>query len=73
MYYLRLLIVGITTDIIEHGLNPLGRASSPGITTTYPADYNGQTTNNYGDKMFGADDYSPGVGVIDQGPYQKLH
>jgi hypothetical protein len=61
--------VGITTDIIEHGLNPLGRASSPGITTTYPADYNGQTTNNYGDKMFGADDYSPGVGVIDQGPY----
>jgi hypothetical protein len=61
--------VGITTGIIEHGLNPLGRASSPGITTTYPADYNGQATNNYGDKLFGADNYSPGVGVISQGPY----
>ena len=57
--------VGIITTIINQGLSVLGA----GINTTYPADYNGQTSNNWSSSKIGVNTYSPGVGNIDKGPY----
>ena len=58
--------VGIVTTILKNGLSALGGA---GITTTYPADYDGQTSNNWSSSKIGLTTYSPGVGNIDKGPY----
>ena len=58
--------VGIVTTIINNGLSALGGA---GINTTYPADYDGQTSNNWSSSKIGVNTYSPGVGNIDKGPY----
>lgn len=57
--------VGIITTIINQGLSILGA----GINTTYPADYDGQTSNNWSSSKIGVNTYSPGVGNIDKGPY----
>ena len=57
--------VGIITTIIDQGLSVLG----VGINTTYPADYDGQTSNNWSSTKIGLTTYSPGVGNIDKGPY----
>jgi hypothetical protein len=57
--------VGIITTIIDQGLSVLGA----GINTTYPADYDGQTSNNWSSSKIGLTTYSPGVGNIDKGPY----
>ena len=57
--------VGIITTIIDQGLSVLG----VGINTTYPADYDGQTSNNWSSSKIGVNTYSPGVGNIDKGPY----
>ena len=58
--------VGIITTVINNGLGALGGA---GINTTYPADYDGQTSNNWSSSKIGLTTYSPGVGNIDKGPY----
>ena len=58
--------VGIVTTILKNGLGALGGA---GINTTYPADYDGQTSNNWSSSKIGLTTYSPGVGNIDKGPY----
>ena len=58
--------VGIVTTVINNGLSALGGA---GINTTYPADYDGQTSNNWSSSKIGVNTYSPGVGNIDKGPY----
>ena len=58
--------VGIITTVINNGLGALGGA---GINTTYPADYDGQTSNNWSSSKIGVNTYSPGVGNIDKGPY----
>ena len=58
--------VGIVTTIIRDGLSALGGA---GINTTYPADYDGQTSNNWSSIKIGGNTYSPGVGNIFKGPY----
>ena len=58
--------VGIITTVINNGLGALGGA---GINTTYPADYDGQTSNNWSSTKIGLTTYSPGVGNIDKGPY----
>jgi hypothetical protein len=57
--------VGIVTTIINQGLGVLGA----GINTTYPADYDGQTGNNWSSTKIGLTTYSPGVGNIFKGPY----
>ena len=57
--------VGIITTIINQGLSVLGA----GINTTYPADYDGQTSNNWSSTKIGENTYSPGVGNIFKGPY----
>jgi hypothetical protein len=57
--------VGIITTIINQGLSVLG----VGINTTYPEDYDGQTSNNWSSTKIGLTTYSPGVGNIDKGPY----
>jgi hypothetical protein len=57
--------VGIITTVIDNGLGVLG----VGINTTYPADYDGQTSNNWSSSKIGVNTYSPGVGNIDKGPY----
>jgi len=57
--------VGIVTTIIDQGLSILG----VGINTTYPADYDGQTSNNWSSTKIGLTTYSPGVGNILKGPY----
>ena len=57
--------VGIVTTIINQGLSVLG----VGINTTYPADYDGQTGNNWSSTKIGLTTYSPGVGNILKGPY----
>ena len=58
--------VGVVTTILKNGLGALGGA---GINTTYPADYDGQTSNNWSSSKIGLTTYSPGVGNIDKGPY----
>jgi len=58
--------VGVVTTILKNGLSALGGA---GINTTYPADYDGQTSNNWSSTKIGLTTYSPGVGNIDKGPY----
>jgi hypothetical protein len=58
--------VGIVTTVINNGLSALGGA---GINTTYPANYDGQTSNNWSSSKIGVNTYSPGVGNIDKGPY----
>jgi hypothetical protein len=58
--------VGVVTTIINNGLSALGGA---GINTTYPADYDGQTSNNWSSTKTGVSTYSPGVGNIFKGPY----
>ena len=58
--------VGIVTTVINNGLSALGGA---GIDTTYPANYDGQTSNNWSSSKIGVNTYSPGVGNIDKGPY----
>ena len=57
--------VGVVTTIINQGLSVLGA----GINTTYPADYDGQVSNNWSSTKIGGNTYSPGVGPITQGPY----
>jgi len=57
--------VGIVTTIIDQGLGVF----SVGINTTYPADYNGEESNNWSPTKIGGNTYSPGVGNIDKGPY----
>lgn len=58
--------VGIVTSIIDIGLSALDGA---GINTTYPANYDGQTSNNWSSTKTGVSTYSPGVGNIFKGPY----
>ncbi len=58
--------VGIVTTVINNGLSALGGA---GINTTYPADYDAQSNNNWSSSKIGVNTYSPGVGNIDKGPY----
>jgi hypothetical protein len=60
--------VGVVTTIIKNGLSALGGA---GINTTYPADYDGQSGNNWSSTKIGGTIYSPGVGNITQGPYVR--
>jgi len=55
--------VGIVTTIIRDGLN------LSGINTSYPYDYDGQSTNNWSLSKLRGNIYSPGVGNITQGPY----
>jgi len=55
--------VGVVTTIIRDGIN------GSGINTTYPADYDGQSNNNFSSSKIGGSTYSPGVGPITQGPY----
>jgi len=61
--------VGIVTNMIKNGLDEV--LATTGLTTTYPSDYDGQSHNTYGIKLFGEDNHSPGVGVIHQGPYVR--
>jgi hypothetical protein len=60
--------VGIVTTIIKNGLSVLGGA---GINTTYPADYDAQSSNNWSSTKIGGNTFSPGVGNITQGPYVR--